>query len=247
MTNLSDAEIIQYSRQILIKDIAKNGQKKLKSARVFVAGAGGLGSSALYYLTVAGIGEIFVCDFDVVELTNLNRQIVHDQQSIGMLKVDSARDTLSAINPHVKIHTINAALTEQTTATIIPEVDIILDCLDNYEARSALNVYAINNSIPLVYASVSGFAGHLSFLNPPDTPCFYCLYQGYTVMGEIPVFGVTTGVIGSLQALEVIKFVTGVGDLIKNKLLTFDGRTGTIRHVSITYLKQCPYCSNVRG
>lgn len=243
MHQLSNDEVNQYCRHMLIDTIATRGQKKLKNARVFVAGAGGLGSNVLYSLAAVGIGEIFICDFDVVDASNLNRQILHDHSSIGMLKVESARSRLTALNPYITIHTISEALTTQTVDRLIPDVDILVDCLDNFETRIILNDYAIKNRIPLVYAGVEGLTGQVSYLNPPDTPCLYCVFQGYTPMGEIPVLGATVGVVGSLQAFEVIKAVVGTGELMKNKILVFDGARGRITHVSISRLPQCPHCS----
>jgi molybdopterin-synthase adenylyltransferase len=243
MSLLSDEEYDQYCRQILIDSISTSGQEKLKKARVFVAGAGGLGSSVLYYLAAAGIGEIFICDFDIVGASNLNRQILHDHASIGRLKVESAQQKLTALNPYITIHQISEALTTQTADRVIPDVDIIVDCLDNFETRMILNDYAIQKRIPLVYAGVEGLTGQVSYLNPPETPCFYCVFQGYTPMGEIPVLGATVGVVGSLQAFEVIKSIVGTGDLLKNKILVFDGVLGRITHVSISRLPDCPHCS----
>jgi adenylyltransferase/sulfurtransferase len=234
---------IRYARQLSIPEIGHEGQTALANATVFIAGAGGLGSAVAYYLVAAGVGTVIVCDRDSVELSNLNRQILHGSSRIGVSKVTSAYETLSELNPSVTIIPQHIQLTHETIDSLAGKADILIDCLDNFEARLVLNDFCIKTGKALVYASIDGWSGQLTFLHPPHTPCLYCLFQGSSFHATIPALGATAGIIGSLQSLEVIKYLTHSGDNLLNTLLVFDGRMSSFRTVTIGKDPMCPQCA----
>lgn len=216
-------DFLRYARQMLIDGWGEEGQKKLKNSTVFIAGAGGLGSPVSIYLAVAGIGKIIICDFDSVEVTNLNRQILHSHTRIGINKALSAKITLTAINPDIEVIPITSKITAENAFELVGDSHIIMDCMDNLETRYILNEVAIKKGIPLVFGAIYGIQGMLSFIQPPETPCLRCLFPEAPPKETFPVVGATPGVIGALQALEAIKYLVGIGKLLKNKLLVWDG------------------------
>jgi adenylyltransferase/sulfurtransferase len=216
-------DFLRYARQMLIDGWGEEGQKKLKNSTVFIAGAGGLGSPVSIYLAVAGIGKIIICDFDSVEVTNLNRQILHSHTRIGINKALSAKITLTAINPDIEVIPITSKITAENAFELVGDSHIIMDCMDNLETRYILNEVAIKKGIPLVFGAIYGIQGMLSFIQPPETPCLKCLFPEAPPKETFPVVGATPGVIGALQALEAIKYLVGIGKLLKNKLLVWDG------------------------
>lgn len=198
-------DFLRYSRQMLIDGWGEEGQRKLNNSTIFIAGAGGLGSPVSIYLAVAGVGKIIICDFDSVEITNLNRQILHSHTRIGINKALSAKITLTAINPDVEVIAITEKITDENASKLIGNAVIIMDCMDNLETRYILNKVAIKNRIPLVFGAIYGMQGMLSFIQPPETPCLKCLFPEAPPRETFPVLGVTPGVIGALQALEANK------------------------------------------
>lgn len=216
-------DFLRYARQMLIDGWSEEGQKKLKNSTVFIAGAGGLGSPVSIYLAVAGIGKIIICDFDSVEATNLNRQILHSHTRIGINKALSAKITLTALNPDVEVIPITSKITSENAFELIGDSQIIIDCMDNLETRYILNEVAIKKGIPLVFGAIYGIQGMLSFIQSPETPCLKCLFPEAPPKETFPVVGATPGVIGALQALEAIKYLVGIGKNLKNKLLVWDG------------------------
>ena len=236
-------DFLRYARQMLIDGWGEQGQKKLKNSTVFIAGAGGLGSPVSIYLAVAGIGKIIICDFDSVEVTNLNRQILHSHTRIGINKALSAKITLTAINPDIEVIPITSKITEENAFELVGDSHIIMDCMDNLETRYILNEVAIKKGIPLVFGAIYGIQGILSFIQPPETPCLRCLFPEAPPKETFPVVGATPGVIGALQALEAIKYLVGIGKLLKNKLLVWDGMSCDFRTFKARKDTSCLVCS----
>lgn len=234
----------RYSRQILLEEWGEEGQTRINSASVFIAGAGGLGSPVAMYLAAAGVGEIRICDGDVVELSNLNRQILHNDDRVGALKAESAGRTLRALNPTIRVVTFGETLDESNVERMIGSADILVDCLDNYETRYLLNDFSIQRHVPLVHGAIWGLMGQVSFLNPPETACLQCLVPSPPAFGTFPVVGATPGVIGSLQAIEVLKYLTSIGTNLRGTLLIVDGEDMSFTRLSITPNRYCPACGN---
>lgn len=242
---LTEYDLSRYNRQMLIAGWGADGQARLKAATVFIAGAGGLGSPVALYLAAAGVGRLRVCDADTVELSNLNRQILHTDVRIGMLKAKSAVQTLREVNPSIRIEPLAVYLKRENARDVIGRPDIMVDCLDNYETRYLLSSYSIEHHIPLVHGAVWGLFGQLTFLYPPETPCLRCLTPEAPPKSVFPVAGVTPGLVGSLQAMEVLKFLTGVGANLKGKLLTFDGADAAFMTLNIHRARECPDCGHL--
>lgn len=236
-------ENIRYIRQLLIDEITPEVQQRIEKSKVLIVGTGGLGSAVAFYLAVAGVGYLRLCDYDVIELSNLNRQILHNEERLGQSKVESAQRTLTRLNPQITVDPRHEKITSVNIETIIKDIDVIVDCLDNYEARCILNQSACKASIPFVYGSMNGLEGQLSFLSPPQTPCFQCIFQKSTTTGPVPALGATAGVIGSMQAMQVLKYLGRFGELAKNKLLVYDGINDSLRGVQISKNTSCPICS----
>jgi molybdopterin-synthase adenylyltransferase len=234
----------KYSRQILL--FGEEGQEKLRNAKVLVAGAGGLGSPISTYLAIAGVGKLILADFDSVEPSNLNRQFLHHEKDIGRTKVESAKEKLLSMNSGIEVETIGEMLTESNVEYLIPECDVIVDALDNLETRHMLNRLAIKRRIPLIHGAVMGYDGQVTTIIPGQTPCFYCIFPRISRKEVFPVLGTTPGIIGSIQANEVIKFLTGKGKLLESKLLFWNGLSGNFSEISLSKLNNCPVCGNLK-
>ncbi len=220
---LTKDERKKYDRQMMIKGFGEEGQVKLKQAKVFIAGAGGLGSVTTTYLAAAGVGTIRVVDHDKVELSNLNRQILHWDEDIGKKKVASAAEKLTRLNPKVQVEAIEEVITKANISQLVAGFDLIADAMDNLPTRYLLNKAAIERNIPLFHGAVHGFEGRAMTIIPGETACLRCVYRGAVVEGKFPVIGVTPGVIGCIQATEAIKYIVGIGQLLTNRLLVYDG------------------------
>jgi adenylyltransferase/sulfurtransferase len=245
---LTAKELERYDRQIMIYGFGKEGQEKLKKAKAFIAGAGGLGSPVTIYLAAAGIGTIRIADHDRVELSNLNRQVLHWEENIGGRKVDSAADKLRKFNTGIKIETISDTITEANVLQLVADSDLIVDAMDNLPTRYLLNRAAIKKGIPFFHGAVYGFEGRAMTVIPGKSACLNCLYHGATVPKEkFPVIGVTPAVIGCIQATEVIKYLVGQGELLTNRLLNYDALRMKFTEFKINKDPNCEHCGNTSG
>jgi len=239
---LTRKELKKYSRQIIISGFGKIGQEKLKKATVFIAGAGGLGSSCSMYLAAAGVGNIKICDCDKTELSNLNRQILHGESKVGINKAVSAKITLAKINQNVNIETIEEKITEKNICRLVGNSQVIVDCTDNFPTRFILNKCSKIKKIPLVHGSVCGLEGRLTFIKIPETPCLKCIFPTSPPKEIFPVLGATPGVIGCLQAMETIKYIVGLSENMKGRFLIFDGKNMNFSETQVVKNPKCPVC-----
>jgi molybdopterin/thiamine biosynthesis adenylyltransferase len=240
---LSESELVRYDRQILMEGFGEKGQEKLKQAKVFIAGSGGLGSPVSIYLAAAGLGTIRIVDRDNVELSNLNRQVLHWSSDIGREKVNSAADKLGDLNPHVKIEAIKETINEGNISQLIGDADVIIDAMDNLETRHLLNRISLKKNIPFFHGAVRGLEGRASTFIPGKTACFACMYGITMPEQKFPILGTTAAVIGSIQATEVIKYITGLGKLLLNRLLVFNGLTMEFTEFKISRNPECKQCT----
>ena len=248
LPTLSAAETLRYSRHLILPDIALVGQQRLKAARVLLVGAGGLGSPAALYLAAAGVGTIGLVDWDVVDVTNLQRQILHGTAGIGVSKLDSARARLHDLNPHVHVETFAAKLTSANALDILRTFDIVVDGSDNFPTRYLVNDACVLLGKPNVYGSIFRFDGQASVFDAKRGPCYRCLFADPPPPDLVPscaeggVLGVLPGIIGSIQALETIKLIVGVGESLVNRLLLFDARRMQFRELALAKDPACPVC-----
>lgn len=242
---LTPNEIERYDRQIMIGEIGQEGQEKLKRSRVFIAGAGGLGSPIASYLTAAGIGMIRMIDHDHVVLSNLNRQILHWEEDIGRKKVDSAKKKLKNLNSATEIETIGERITEDNVSQLVDGCDVIVDAMDNLPTRYILNRCAIEKKIPFFHGAVNGFEGRVMTIIPGETACLRCMYRGPVPQEKFPVIGVAPAVIGSIQATEVIKYLIGIGKLLINRLLLYNGLEVTFSEFTVNKNPLCDHCGSL--
>jgi len=240
---LDQNELIRYNRQLIIPDFGEEGQRKLKDSHVVIVGIGGLGCASATYLTAAGVGHITIVDFDTVELSDLNRQILYWEDEIGERKVVVAQRKLSKLNPSVEITPIFAKITNENVLSIIDGAQVVVDGLDNSATRLVVNSACIKQKIPYVYGGVSRLRGMITTIIPGQTPCLACLLpEGVEGLG---VLGVTPALIANLQALEVIKLLIGHSPSLAGKLLLFNGDDIKFRVHEIRRNKSCPVCSQV--
>jgi len=242
--SLSEQEQKRYTRQMMMEGWGEATQKKIKDSTVFIAGAGGLGSPVSIYLAVAGIGNIRICDFDSPDWSNLNRQILHDHTRIGTNKAVSAKMTLERLNGDINVTAITDKIVAENVDELVGNADLILDCMDNFPTRFLLNESAMRKKIPLVYGSIWGTDGRLSFIQSPETPCLQCIFPEAPPKEVFPVLGATPAVIGSLQALEAIKYLAGTGSNLKGQLLVWEGATTDFKKYKIRRDPDCPACGN---
>jgi molybdopterin/thiamine biosynthesis adenylyltransferase len=241
---LTPSERERYDRQVMIGEIGEEGQEKLKRSRVVISGAGGLGSPIAIYLTAAGIGMIRIIDHDQVALSNLNRQILHWEEDIGRKKVDSAKKKLGNLNSAVKIETIPETITEDNVFQLVEGCDAIVDAMDNLPTRYILNRCAIGKNIPFFHGAVNGFEGRAMTIIPGETACLRCMYRGPVPQEKFPVIGVTPAIIGIIQATEVIKYLVGIGKLLINRLLVYDGLKMAFSEFTVNKNPNCDHCGS---
>lgn len=245
---LSKEELQRYSRQLVMPEIGREGQRKLKNARVLVVGAGGLGSPVLLYLAAAGVGTIGIADGDRVELSNLGRQIIHDTAGLGRLKAESAAARIAALNPQVSVRVYPEFLTGENVDEVIADYDFVIDGMDNFEGKFMLNDACVRRKKPFCHGGVIRFQGQVMTWIPGGGACLRCVFgdvPGEEVphCAELGVLGAAAGVIGSVQALEAIKYITGAGELLAGRMFIFDGMSMTARIAEFKKTsKRCKAC-----
>ncbi len=247
--NFTEEQVLRYSRHIILPKIGAAGQRQLLDAKVLCVGAGGLGSPAAMYLAAAGVGTLGIADFDRVDLTNLQRQLLHDTDDVGRPKVESAAERIAGINPDVDVIQHNTVLSSHNAFEILEPYDIVVDGSDNFPVRYLVNDATQMLGKPLVYGSIYQFDGQASVFMPgPETPCYRCLFPQPPPPGAVPscseagVFGVLPGIIGSIQAVEAIKLITGIGDSLVGRLLLFDALDMEFTTVKLRWDPDCPVC-----
>ena len=247
---LSNDEVLRYSRHLIIPEVGMDGQKKLKSGKILMIGAGGLGSPVGMYLAAAGVGKIGIVDFDLVDKTNLQRQILHSTRDIGRSKLDSARETLEGINPDIFVETFETRLSSENALDLFAGYDVVVDGTDNFPTRYLVNDACVILGKPNVYGSILRFDGQVSVFDARRGPCYRCLYPAPPPPGLVPscaeggVLGVLPGIIGTLQALEVIKLLLGEGDPLIGRLVLFDALKFKFRELKLRKNPECPICGS---
>ena len=245
--NLTDEQSKRYSRQLVIKEIGESGQLRLLSSSVLVIGAGGLGSPALMYLASAGVGTIGIADGDDVDISNLQRQIIHTVNDIGKAKVISAKEKINRINPDVEVKTYKTYVNSENITNLISDYDFVLDCTDNFESKFLINDYCVKAEKPFCHAGVVGFEGQLMTYIPHKSPCYRCIFEEVPNDGDVPlpkeigVISAACGVIGSLQAIEAIKFLLSSGELLCGYMLIYNALSAGFRKIKLP--KHNPNCS----
>jgi molybdopterin/thiamine biosynthesis adenylyltransferase/rhodanese-related sulfurtransferase/molybdopterin converting factor small subunit len=248
LPKLSHEEILRYSRHLILPDVGVEGQKKLKAARVLLVGAGGLGSPAALYLAAAGVGTLGIVDFDVVDKTNLQRQVLHGTSTVGIPKLQSAKQRINDLNPNVRVETFETRLTADNALDIIRDFDIVADGTDNFPTRYLVNDACVLLGKPNVYGSIFRFEGQASVFHAKQGPCYRCLYSEPPPPGLVPscaeggVLGVLPGIIGSIQAMETIKLILGVGEPLIGRLVLFDALKLQFRELKLEKDPDCPVC-----
>ena len=245
---LSNEEIARYSRHLIMPEVALDGQKKLKSARVLTIGAGGLGSPLALYLAAAGVGTLGIVDFDIVDESNLQRQIIHGTSDLGRPKMESARDRIQDINPNVSVEAFEEALSSENALEIFEDFDVIVDGTDNFPTRYLVNDASVLSGKPNVYGSIFRFEGQASVFYAKEGPCYRCLYPEPPPPGLVPscaeggVLGILPGAIGTIQATETVKLILGIGEPLIGRLLLYDALGMSFREMKLRKDPNCPIC-----
>jgi len=241
---ITDEARKRYARQILM--IGEAGQERLKAARVLVAGAGGLGTVISLYLAAAGVGHLRIIDCDVVETSNLNRQILHWSGDVGRPKTASVEEKLAALNPLIRIETVSGRIAEESIAEMARGCDLIVDAMDNFPTRYLLNRTAVEKLVPFIHGAVRGFFGQATTVIPGETPCLRCLFPESPPREVFPIIGATCGVIGAIEATEAIKLLTGQGEPLAGRLFLWDGLAGSADTITVEKDPSCPVCGQLK-
>ncbi len=247
--DLNDEQLLQYSRQIMLPQFDVSGQERLLNASALIVGLGGLGSPVAMYLAVAGVGKLILADYDEVDLSNLQRQIIHTRSQIGNRKTSSAQDMLQQLNPECQVQLIHECMDDQALDEIMSSSDVVVDCTDNFSSRFAINRASIRHEVPLVSGSAIRWEGQVSVFNDrPGAPCYHCLYGD---SGELDsscsangILAPVAGIIGSLQATEAIKLLSGAGEVLSGRLLLVDALEMQLRSLKLRADPHCPACGN---
>ncbi len=246
----TNEQLERYSRHIILSEVGVKGQKKLNQASALIIGAGGLGAPAGMYLAAAGVGTIGIVDADVVDLSNLQRQVIHSTNDVGKTKVLSAKETMAAINPDVKVNTYRTFVASDNIMDLIRDYDFIIDGTDNFPAKFLINDACVMAKKPFSHAGIIRFQGQLMTYVPGEGPCYRCVFKNPPPKDAVPtckqagVIGAMGGIIGSLQAMEAVKYIIGKGDLLTGRLLTYDALKMEFRTVKLPVDKDCAICSN---
>jgi molybdopterin/thiamine biosynthesis adenylyltransferase len=241
--------LLRYSRQIMIPEIGEEGQRKLKAAKVFVAGVGGLGSISSYYLAAAGIGHLKIVDRDKVDYSNLNRQIIHWTDDIGVNKTESSRRKLQCLNPHCMIEAVQTEITENNCQELVGDCTLIVDAMDNMRGRRVLNAASVKKGIPYLYGGVHQLDGMATTFIPGKTPCLECVFPGgQDESSQAPpgILGPVPGIVSCIQSIEAVKIILGIKGLLTGRLLFFSGFDMTFREFKIAMNPECPICGESR-
>lgn len=249
MIDLTEDQIERYSRHILLQDVGLEGQEKILNAKVLIIGAGGLGAPAAMYLAAAGVGTIGIVDGDKVDLSNLQRQIIHFTKDVGKPKVESAKEKMQAINPDIKVNAINTFLYSGNIENIIKDYDFIIDGTDNFPVKFLINDACVRQNKAFSHGGILRFRGQ-TFTHVPGSACYRCMFKEPPPVGAVPtcsqagVLGAIAGMLGTIQAAEALKYILGVGKLLTNRLLTFDAKTMDFRTIPVKQRDSCPICGS---
>ncbi|QWD63964.1 HesA/MoeB/ThiF family protein [Polynucleobacter sp. MWH-UH2A] len=246
---MNDEQLLRYSRHLLLEDIDVEGQEKLLRSHALIIGAGGLGSAAAPYLAAAGIGKITLVDHDVVELTNLQRQIMHTEQMVGKSKVGSGENFLAQLNSSIQVDSIQEKITATLLAKLLPTVDVVLDCTDNFKTRQLINASCVQHQTPLVSGSALRFDGQVSVFNPriEASPCYACIFSPDENFEEVScssmgIFSPLVGIIGTIQAAQALQVIIGFGESLVGRMLLWNARTTQVDQIKIARNPDCPVC-----
>lgn len=250
---MNDEQLLRYSRHLLLEDIDVEGQEKLLQAHAVIVGAGGLGSAAAPYLAAAGVGKITLVDHDVVELTNLQRQIMHCESMVGKSKVHSGKQFLGQLNSSIQVDIVQEKVTNDLLAKLLPTVDVVLDCTDNFKTRQLINAACVHHQTPLVSGSALRFDGQVAIFDPriPSSPCYACIFSPEEEFEEVScssmgIFSPLVGIIGAIQAAQALQVMIGFGESLLGRMLLWNARTTQIDQIKIARNPDCPVCASKR-